>query len=558
MSFAIKRSWTHDLEDADEDEDWNLRKAFIKKQRLSVSGPLTEANQTGLVTPPETPEKDRLKNTQISIGDKVIRKLQFNEEVHSPYLAAKNLFMRGSQMTASNDYYLPGRQTEARILKTLIENSLRSLHSTSIYISGPPGTGKTAELHTLLKASTEDDNQNTDPDDNIYTIYVPQKGSEIARKVRIIEINCMTLNDTEGIFNLMAREMHLKCNKKSKIDQIRKELANDNHCDMTILLLDEMDSIISKYQQELFELFSWGSKFACDVNDQNRPRLILIGIANALDLTDRFLPRLRSNRINPNLVQFLPYTAAQIKEIITTKLQSLNNNNKKGLPPMVHPAGILFCAKKSAVSTGDLRKAFDIMYESIEQVERKTIKRLTPTQFNQLTIENAPKVTIAQVASVCNSMLSTNYKQKLDSLNFQSKVLLCCLFKFEEKQRLDNFNSSKKTIKLVPSINAFFEFYSRFLEEVDRMLCTLKRAEFMEVLNMLESNSLVSLNKLPDNTKKFASVQIQGKMKRNIKGIQSQMINFGNYEVSTNVPKKEFSKTISNIELLEKLMSSKV
>jgi len=566
MAPHSKRNWQSAFDD-DEDhvnDFWLQQKRRTKGSKGSVSGPLTDRN-VGLETPPTTPQKANgkpdLSNQALYSHDKVVRKLRFTEETYSPYSEAKKLFLRGSATDLTDQRYLPGREREGKALERFIVEALHKLDSTSVYVSGPPGTGKTAQVNAILRSLTECDIQNKTPDSSVYQMDFPYEKHHEKRNVRLIKINCMTLRTPEDIFQQMDKKedshKHVKGSLQQK-DAVKQALGKSSRYDTTILILDEMDSVINKYQQTLFELFSWASQLHITSAHVSKPRLILIGIANALDLTDRFLPRLRSNRINPKLVQFLPYTAQQIRQIITTKLDNLDSKEnttkgkQTGLPPIVHPSAILFCAKKAAVSTGDLRKAFDIVHRSIEVTEEMTMKRLSEEKFKSLTMQTAPKVMIAQVAKVCSSAFNTNYQQKLNALNFQSKTLLCCLFKFEEKRKSSSVEAaSKKPARADPSINVFFEFYNKFLKSVDRMISTLRRGEFLEILNTLESNSLVNLSLLSDNSSKFVSGNQVG---RGSNSPHKRMITFGNYKISSNVPRVEFMKSIQNIELLVKLM----
>lgn len=74
-----------------------------------------------------------------------------------------------------------------------------------------------------------------------------------------------------------------------------------------------MDQLDSKAQDVLYTLFEWpflpGS------------RLRLVGIANALDLTDRVLPRLHARpRCRPQLLHFPPYSREQLVAIVHDRL----------------------------------------------------------------------------------------------------------------------------------------------------------------------------------------------------------------------------------------------
>ena len=89
---------------------------------------------------------------------------------------------------------------------------------------------------------------------------------------------------------------------------------------------------------------------SCDTVD-------VIGIANALDLTDRILPRLQSHvKCRPQLLHFPPYTKDQIVTILQERLGS----NSEGTQTVVDPMAVQFCARKVAAVHGDLRKALDV------------------------------------------------------------------------------------------------------------------------------------------------------------------------------------------------------
>lgn len=83
-------------------------------------------------------------------------------------------------------------------------------------------------------------------------------------------------------------------------------------------MLDEIDQLDSKRQAVLYTIFEW----AC------RPsRLVLVGVANALDLTQRALPRLQARGLAPATMHFAPYTKQQIVDIFTGVLAAEDSTN---------------------------------------------------------------------------------------------------------------------------------------------------------------------------------------------------------------------------------------
>jgi origin recognition complex subunit 1 len=72
---------------------------------------------------------------------------------------------------------------------------------------------------------------------------------------------------------------------------------------VTVLVLDEMDLLVTRTQQLLYNLFEWPT--------HGGSRLVILGIANTLDLPERLLPKIKS-RLGANRVTFQPYTFAQV------------------------------------------------------------------------------------------------------------------------------------------------------------------------------------------------------------------------------------------------------
>lgn len=118
------------------------------------------------------------------------------------------------------------------------------------------------------------------------------------------------------------------------------------------MVLDEIDQLCTRENNVLYSLFEWAHSFNS---------LVVIGIANALDLTTRFLPRLTMKGYNPQILTFEPYKINEITAIIKDRLVGIESpiKNQNGESEVMQPIAIEMAARKIA-GTGDLRKALDV------------------------------------------------------------------------------------------------------------------------------------------------------------------------------------------------------
>lgn len=421
---------------------------------------------TQLATPPTSPKKNAVVDISASIKGHS-KKLVVEDSVYS---RAKALFQRGAR-DASLDY-LVGRKSEAETFSSFIKCSIQQKKCSSLYISGAPGTGKTAQVNLSLDFLC-----NFDKERRVHNIY----GS----RVMVMRVNCMTIAKAENIFNEIYNYVSgTSSGRKKSFDDLYALLTQAQpEFDSLVVVLDEMDCLITKDQQVLFQLFHCASHLKSSALST---KLILVGISNALDLTDKFLPRLRSNGFNPESLQFMPYTSDQIKQVVIHKLTSLLDSEKENTAstqiPIMHPAAIQLCCKKCAAVTGDLRKAFDICFKSIEHVEQHVRQTL---DISTLTLDSAPKVLISHVAKVCSSTFGYDSLAKIRNLNLLQKAVLCCLFNLDKK------NPSSKTL----TVNELYDYYcSHTAQVIDNLLGRLKKGEFLEIIGALEASSTISLS----------------------------------------------------------------
>ena len=214
------------------------------------------------------------------------------------FTRAKAVLQRGS---------VPGkitaRSAERAEIQDFLSNQIETLkRGAFLYICGSPGTGKTALMNEMFSEYK----------------YCPsmQKGS-------MAFINCMSLAKPEDVFDRVIKEFNGVAGAvNTQLEALfvkRKTMS----CvpfhippDYRLLVLDEMDHLATKNLDVLYKLIEYA----------NRPgsKLVLIGIANSLNLPDRFLPRLKAKGLKPRQLNFNPYTTKQIVEIVTARLLSLD------------------------------------------------------------------------------------------------------------------------------------------------------------------------------------------------------------------------------------------
>ena len=258
-----------------------------------------------------------------------------------------------------------------------------------------------------------------------------------------------------------------------------------------------MDHLVTKNQEVMYKLVGYA----------NRPtsKLILIGIANSLNLPDRFLPRLKGKGLEPKRVRFNPYTTENIVEIISSRLQSLSPESSA--LPMMDPKSIELCARKVSAASGDLRMALDMCRRAIELVESEELKRgesplqettsqsLTPspspvkrrrlaaiTGVHLLTPETAPKVTPMHIITVTKSLGSSqSFHQRLKSLSVHHKAILCTLVV------LKSTNSQ-------PTVGDVCDKYTKLCRR-DGMLDPLRYGEFLDACKQLDGMDIIAMEK---------------------------------------------------------------
>lgn len=347
---------------------------------------------------------------------------------------------------------LLSRDTERTAIRSFLEEKVLQRRPGSLYISGAPGTGKTACLNCVLH----------------------EMKAQLA-SVQTLVVNCMSLRSSHSIFPLLAQKLKVKGGQ----GRLQKHLTSAGPA--VLLVLDEMDQLNSKAQDVLYTIFEWPYL--------PKSRLCLVGIANALDLTDRILPRLQARpECRPLLLNFPPYSRQELMAIVQDRLTQASAEN------LLDASAVMFCARKVSAVSGDARKALDICRRAVEIVESDERKKAAVTKSEA----KASSVSVPQVARVLSEVYGDRMAAQSEGESFplQQKLLVCCLLLLIR-------NGKSKEVPL----GKLHEVHSRLCSQ--RQVGGVGQGECLSLCSLLESRGIFALKKAKEArlTKIFLKIE---------------------------------------------------
>lgn len=228
---------------------------------------------------------------------------------------------------------LPCREKEFDNIYNFLEGKIQDQCGGCMYVSGVPGTGKTATvtgvIRTLQRLVTEDKLPAFD----------------------FLEINGMRLTEPRQAYVQIYKQLtgktvswehaHTLLEKRFTTPAPRRVT--------TVLLVDELDILCNRRQDVVYNLLDWPTKSAA--------RLVVVTIANTMDLPERLLMGKVTSRLGLTRLTFQPYTHKQLQEIVTARLAG--SEAFKG-------EAVQLVARKVAAVSGDARRALDICRRATE------------------------------------------------------------------------------------------------------------------------------------------------------------------------------------------------
>ncbi|KAG4433905.1 hypothetical protein IFR05_010602 [Cadophora sp. M221] len=385
--------------------DDDFKGGFVEEDELETHTPRKKQKFSTISTPkkPRTPSKLLTPSHKRVVIKKPLeftplgtRMLDPEHVESSPFQTARSRLHVSSVPTS-----LPCREDEFASVYSHLEAAIVEGTGACIYISGTPGTGKTAtvrEVVAQLNASVMAD----ELDDFIF-----------------VEINGMKVTDPHQSYSLLWEA--LKGDRVSPthaLDLLEREFNHPSPRRVPcVVLMDELDQLVTKNQSVMYNFFNWPGL--------RHSRLIVLAVANTMDLPERTLSNKISSRLGLTRITFPGYTHEQLMKIIQSRLEGVPGD-------IVESDAVQFASRKVAAVSGDARRALDICRRAVELAESDVLSQPAPNTpsksgRNEKISKGFGKVTIATVKRAINEATTSPLQQYLRGLPLAAKVLLAAL-----------------------------------------------------------------------------------------------------------------------------------
>ncbi|KAJ4196416.1 Origin recognition complex, subunit 1 [Fusarium falciforme] len=297
---------------------------------------------------------------------------------------------------------LPCREGEFSLVYSHLEAAISDGTGNCIYISGTPGTGKTATVREVISRLEE------------------AVGADELDDFIFVEINGMKITDPHQSYTLLWEALKgQRASPAQSLDLLEREFSNPSPRRIPcVVLMDELDQLVTKNQAVMYNFFNWPTL--------RHSRLIVLAVANTMDLPERTLSNKISSRLGLTRITFPGYNHEQLMKIIQSRLEGVPGN-------IVDPDAIQFASRKVAAVSGDARRALDICRRAVELAEADAPgDPTTPSKRERLAgSQGQPRgvgrVTIATIKKAINEATTNPVQQHLRSLPLMSKLLMAAL-----------------------------------------------------------------------------------------------------------------------------------
>nr|XP_012631705.1 origin recognition complex subunit 1 isoform X1 [Microcebus murinus]XP_012631706.1 origin recognition complex subunit 1 isoform X1 [Microcebus murinus] len=349
-----------EISDLSSEEEKASMPSRPRRTPRSVSKNLRSSSRSSLQTPSKTPKKTPKPRTPRHTTPQ-IRNRTLAAQEPANMLEQARLRLHVSAVPES----LPCREQEFQDIYNFVESKLLDHTGGCMYISGVPGTGKTATVHEVVRC-----------------LQQAAQAHEVP-PFRYIEVNGMKLTEPHQVYvQILQKLTGQKATANHAAELLAKRFRTQGSAqETTILLVDELDLLWTHKQDVMYNLFDWPT--------HKEARLVVLTIANTMDLPERIMMNRVSSRLGLTRMSFQPYTHSQLQQILVSRLKHLKAFDDDA---------IQLVARKVAALSGDARRCLDICRRATEICELSSQKPDSPGL-----------VTVAHLMEAVDEMFSSSY-----------------------------------------------------------------------------------------------------------------------------------------------------
>ncbi|XP_060723514.1 origin recognition complex subunit 1 isoform X1 [Tachysurus vachellii] len=372
-----------DLESSSEEEEETKMDSedelVVKRTRRSAGPrtPSTEKTRASARTPRKTPNKKSAPHTPRTPR-------HATPSIPSRSLPARkpgNVLeeARARLHVSSVPESLPCREQEFQDIYNFVESKIMDGTGGCMYISGVPGTGKTATVHEVIRSLQQAAEQ------------------EEITPFRFIEINGMKMTDPHQAYvQILQKLTDQKATPDHAAALLEKRFSTPApKKETTVLLVDELDLLWTRKQNVMYNIFDWPTR--------RHARLVVLTIANTMDLPERIMINRVASRLGLTRMSFQPYTFKQLQQIITSRLNRVKAFEEDALQ---------LVSRKVAALSGDARRCLDICRRATEICEHADQKGAVGL------------VGMSHVMEALDEMFSSSYVTAIRCSSLQEQLFL--------------------------------------------------------------------------------------------------------------------------------------
>jgi len=392
---------------------------------------------------------------------------------------------------------LPGREEESGQIMAKLATAIETETGCCIYVSGTPGVGKTATIRDVLSQLQELSN---DGDFKAFDY---------------LEINGLKLLSPNVAYEVLWEKISgYKMSASNAAIVLEKYFSEQDDKKPLVVLMDELDQIVTKKQNVMYNFFNWPT--------YANSKLVVIAVANTMDLPERVLSNKISSRLGLNRIQFIGYTFEQLGEIIKHRLSMLTKQYK--MEVVIDPDAIGFASRKVASVSGDARRALTICRRAVEIAEKEFLSQYQGDE----NIENEKfHVQISHISRAINETINSPVSQFLAALPFASKLVLHAIILRMKRSGLaenslgDVIDEMKNSLLMLTSKESssalhqldekatFYDFlYGSGLIDSSNNKKNIRIMKFKNIVNELVENGILMQQNIPGERYRLIQLNI--------------------------------------------------